>query len=125
MAKPIRRAVDFAQFNKQLDDAGIDNIERVHLGHNEDGSVAEIFVRLGNNIDAEDGETFQARLEACETSKEVALVVLDYHPDGTTTADQQWELFTAHGGTADRLAALYATLTREQQDRLGKLRARR
>ncbi|MBM6622672.1 hypothetical protein JTF08_13735 [Micrococcaceae bacterium RIT802] len=119
MAKqPIRRPIRFDQFNKQLDDVGVGNLQEVQLSKDE-----SIWIRLGNSIDQDDAEEFQARMRNAADSEEVALVVLDYY-DGAT-AEEQWELFKSKGGTADRLAALFASATAQQQEDLGKLRPKR
>lgn len=112
------RPIRFDQFKKQLAEIGIENLQEIELSKD-----VSIFIRLGNNIDVEDGDEFADRLDRCETSEDTAMVVLDYY-DGAS-ADEQWELYKAHGGTADQLAILFASATADQAQRLGKVQVRR
>lgn len=112
------RPIRFDQFKKQLDEAGMNNMQEVQLDKD-----TSIWIRLGNGIDSDDAKDFEARLAGALDSKEVALTVLDYYPE--RSAEEQWELFEAAGGTADTLAALWTAATVDQRERLGKLRPRR
>lgn len=129
MAKaPKSRAIRFDQFNEQLDEVGISNLQEVMLSKTE-----SVFIRLGNSIDKKDADEFQARIRNARESEDVAKVVLDYYPasedpeefEEGERGEAQWETFSAHGGTADRLAALWHSATYDQQEQLGKLRPRR
>lgn len=129
MAKnPKSRAIRFDQFSEQLEEVGVSNLQEVQMAKD-----VSVYIRLGNSIDQGDADEFQARIRSSETSEDVAKVVLDYYP-ATTDPDEydegergeaQWQTFTEHGGTADRLAALFSSATADQQERLGKLRPRR
>lgn len=112
------RPIRFDQFKDQLEEVGIGNLQEVMLTKDE-----SIWIRLGNSIDEEDADEFQARLRGAANSEECALIVLDYYPKAT--AEEQYALFKSHGGTADKLATLYGAATIDQQERLGKLRPRR
>lgn len=119
MAKnPGLRPIRFDQFKEQLEEVGIGNLQEVQLSKED-----SIWMRLGNSIDEEDADDFQARLRGAADSKECAMVVLDYYPKAT--AEEQFALFESYGGTADKLATLYGAATLDQQERLGKLRPRR
>lgn len=112
------RPIRYEEFSKQLDEVGAGNMQEVQLSADE-----SIWIRLGNGIDAPDQDEFMERIQAAEGSRETAIIVLDYHAG--TTGEQQLELFEKHGGTPDRLAALWAAATRDQAERLGKLRIKR
>lgn len=118
MAIKKLRPIRFDQFTKQLEEVGVGNLQEIQLSKED-----SIWIRLGNSIDADDADEFDAKLRACDTSEEVAMLVLGYKPD--VDAEDQWDLFVSHGGTADRLAALYAAATADQAEQLGKLRPRR
>lgn len=112
------RPIRFDQFKKQLEELGIADLQEVQMGPD-----AKIFMRLGSGIDRDDDDEFIDRLRAADTSKDAAMVVLDYYPEAT--AEEQWQIFEEAGGTADQLATLYGSATVDQQERLGKLRPRR
>ena len=112
------RPIRFDQFKKQLDDAGVKNLQEVQLSETE-----SIWIRLGNSIDADDARDFEDRLNDAADAEEVAMVILDYYPEAT--AKQQWAMFQKAGGTADQLSIIFANATSEQADRLGKLRLKR
>lgn len=118
MSNAKLRPIRFDQFKKQLDEVGLGNLQEVQLDAN-----TSIWIRLGNSIDSDDADEFQARIRNANDSKDVALIVLGYHPEHS--ADEQWDLFEAAGGTPDQLAALWSSATADQQERLGKLRPRR
>ncbi len=111
---PIR----FDQFKKQMEDVGVQNLKEIQMSAEE-----SVWIRLGNSINQDDAEEFEQRMEDAETSEETALIVLDYYPKAT--AEEQWEIFTKHGGTADDMAILFANATRAQAERLGKLKVGR
>lgn len=125
------RPIRFDQFNEQLEEAGIENLQEVQLNKED-----SIWIRLGNSIDQEDTEDFEQRLAEAEDSEAAAVVVLDYYPP-TSDPDEyepgergrkQFDLFQELGGekaTADRLMTLFANASRDQVDRLGKIRPRR
>lgn len=118
---PVAR---WSQFEEQLEEVGVQNLQTVEMGKGSDGEVESIVIRLANSIDAPDAAEFAERIQSCETSEDVALVVLDYHPDGVS-AEDQWATFQRFGGTADKLAAFWTAASADQQERLGKLRPRR
>lgn len=119
MAKQTKRSpIRFDQFTKQVEEAGVENLQEIQMSKEE-----SIFIRLGNGIDADDQVEFEQRMEDAEDSKEVAMIVLDYY-DGAT-AQEQWEIFEKHGGTADRLGILFASASEDQRQRMGKIRPRR
>lgn len=122
------RPIRFDQFAQQLEEVGIGNLQEVQLSKTE-----SIYVRLGNSIDTDDADDFQSRLRSADESEDVAKIVLDYYP-ATTDPDEyedgergeaQWQTFVQHGGTADKLAALWSAATADQKERLGELRPRR
>lgn len=112
------RPIRFDQFKKQLEEVGVENLQKIEMNADE-----AIWIRLGNGINADDQEEFEQRLEDAADSEETAMVVLDYYPGAT--AEEQWDIFTRNGGTADDLAIIFANATREQAERLGKIRTRR
>ena len=112
------RPIRFDQFKDQLEEVGIGNLQEVQLSKED-----SVWIRLGNSIDEDDADDFQARLRGAANSLECAMIVLDYYPKAT--AEEQWALFESHCGTADKLATLYGAATIDQQERLGKLRPRR
>lgn len=116
--KTTKRAIRFDQFNKQIEEAGVENLQEIEMSQTE-----SIYIRLGNGIDQDDQEEFDERMNAAEDSKEVAMIVLDYYEGAT--AQEQWDIFERHGGTADRLGVLFASATSDQAQRLGKIRPRR
>lgn len=118
MAKPTRRPIRLDQFKEQLEEVGIGNLQEIQLSKTE-----SVWIRLGNNINQDDAEEFLDRVRAASDSKEAALVVLDYYPHAS--AEEQWEKYSAAGGTADELAAIWASATADQQETLGKLRPKR
>lgn len=129
MAKPEKlRPIRFDQFNKQLEEVGINNLQEVQMSKD-----VSVYIRLGNSIDTEDTDEFEDRIRDAEDSEEVAKIALDYYPE-TSDPDKfeplergevQWEIFKEHGGTADKMAALWSASTAEQRERLGKLRPKR
>ena len=116
--KSKMRPIRFDQFQKQLEEIGISNLQEVQLSAEE-----SIFIRLGNSIDSEDEEDFQNRLVNAADTRDACLVILDYYDKAT--AEEQMDLYESHGGTPDQLAALFGSATADQKDRLGKLRPRR
>jgi len=112
------RPIRFDQFKKQVAEAGVENLQKIEMSADE-----AVYIRLGNGIYADDQEEFEERLREAESNEETALIVLDYYPGAT--AEEQWDTFTRLGGTADDLALLFANATREQAERLGKIRTRR
>lgn len=112
------RPIRFDQFQKQLDEVGVKNLQEITMSADE-----SVYIRLGNSIDAEDAEEFNDRLNDAADAEEVAMVILDYYPE--KTAAEQWEIFTRNGGTADQLSIIFASATSEQAERLGKVRLRR
>lgn len=112
------RPIRFDQFKRQLDDVGVKNLQEIQMNETE-----SVWIRLGNSIDAEDGEEFNDRLNDAADAEEVAMVLLDYYPD--SSAEDQWKLYTKNGGTADQLSIIFANATSEQAERLGKLRLKR
>lgn len=129
MAKNERlRPIRFDQFEKQLEEVGINNVQEVQMT-----KEVSVYIRLGNSIDAEDTDDFELRMADAGDSEEVAKIVLDYYPETTDPdefeplerGEKQWEIFKEHGGTADKMAALWAASTAEQRERLGKLRPKR
>lgn len=118
MAKNLNKPIRYDEFSKQLDEVGISNMQEVKLSE-----TASIWMRLGNGIDAPDQEEFLERINNAEGTRETAIIVLDYHPG--TTGEEQLAVFEQYGGTPDRLAALWAAATRDQAERLGKLKVRR
>lgn len=113
-----QRPIRFDQFKKQLEEVGVENLQEIELSQTE-----SIWIRLGNSIDSDDAEEFQDRLDRARDSSEVSMIILDYY-DGAT-AEDQWKLYESYGGTADQLAVIFTSATRDQADRLGKLRLRR
>ncbi|RZU61738.1 hypothetical protein [Zhihengliuella halotolerans] len=120
MAKktPRARVIRFDQFEQQLEETGIGNLQEVQLSKDE-----SIWIRLNIGFDQDDLDEFQRRLRDCDESRDAALVILDYK-DGVT-AEEQLEKFENHGGTPDKLAALFASATAQKQEDLGKIRPRR
>lgn len=112
------RPIRFDQFKRQLDDAGVKNLQEIQMNETE-----SIWIRLGNSIDAEDAREFEDRLNDAADAEEVAMVILDYYPEAS--AEKQWETYTKNGGTADQLSIIFANATSEQAERLGKLRLKR
>lgn len=113
-----RSPIRFDQFNKQIEEAGVEHLQEIEMSADE-----SIFIRLGNGIDQDDQDEFEQRMEDAEDSEEVARIVLDYYPG--KTSDEQWEIYTRLGGTADRLGIIYAAATNDQMQRMGKIRPRR
>lgn len=112
------RPIRFDQFKRQLDEVGVKNLQEIQMSETD-----SIWIRLGNSIDAEDADEFNQRLDDAADAEEVAMVLLDYYPEAT--ADEQWKIYTKHGGTADQLSIIFANATSEQAERLGKLRLKR
>lgn len=117
-SKSAIRPIRLDQFQEQLEQVGISNLQEIQLSKDE-----SVFIRLANSIDADDSEEFESRMRSAATSKDIALVVLDYY-DGAT-ADEQWEKFERAGGTADQLALIFRGATNDQAEKLGNLKPRR
>ena len=117
MAKKNRK-IRFDQFEKQLEEVGITDLQEVTLSQDE-----SVFMLLGVGVDVEKINGLRDRVESAETSEEAAIAILDYHPD--LSGEEQFEILTRHGKTADKLIALWSAATADMRDEMGKLRPKK
>lgn len=112
------RPIRFDRFKKQLEDVGVENLQRVDFSDDD-----FVLIRLGNGYGCADQKDFEQRLENAVDDEDNALVILDYNPD--KTAEEQWEICQKYGCTAEDLALIFFNASREQQERMGKINLRR
>lgn len=122
MAKtPKNRPIRLDQFKKQLDDAGLSDLQEIQLGPGEDNKV---FIRLAFDVDTDKLQDFMNRVEAAgDDNDEVCKVLLDYHPE--LSAEEQWERFEASDFTTSYLVAAWAAASQELRETAGKIKPRR
>lgn len=112
------RPIRFDRFKKQLQEVGVENLQRVDFSDEE-----FVLIRLANGYGCNDQREFEQRLENAVDDEDNAMVILDYNPD--MTAEKQWEICERNGCTAEDLAIIFFNASREQQDRMGKINLRR
>lgn len=119
MAKPIKkRPIRMDQFVKQLEDAGIDELEQVEIAQGE-----VVYIRLSVGIDVEKTQEFMERVQATDTAEEAALVILGEHP--SVSAEDQLQKVHDAGWTDEQLIALWGASSAAMRDEMGKLRPKR
>ncbi len=119
MAKPTKkRPIRMDQFVKQLEEAGIEDLETVEVSQDE-----SVYIRLGVGVDIEKTEAFMDKIRASDSGEETALVILGEHP--TISAEEQREKLHTAGWKDEQLIAVWGAATADMRDTMGKLRPKR
>ena len=115
----MKRKINAVAFDKQMAEQVIADDSLLEIQANAAGTES-VWAKVPFNLD--EGDDYLARLSACSTGEEMALLMLSFYPGAS--ADEQWEKWTAAGLDAKLLTNIVGAARSEAEERAKNFRYR-
>ena len=115
----MKRKINAVAFAKQMSEQVIGDDSLVEIQVNAAGTES-VWAKVPFNLD--EGDDYLAKLSACSTGEEMALLMLGFYPGAS--AEEQWATWTAAGNDAKLLTNIIGAARSEAEERAKNFRYR-